>query len=145
MTPEEGISLTGPSPGAYLLLDDVCNILWMLMFPKAQYQPAVGCEESIRLPVPLHIAAEFLTPPFSIGLGEGGVLGTTVPETSIDHHGYPAGTEHNVRGAPDAFDQGSVQSVSEAAPVQFPSHGPLRPGAHRLLQTHLPTYPRGRG
>lgn len=54
------------------------------MLPEPQHCPALRAQHVIGVSITLLIAYYFLAPPICIGLRPGSVLGTAVPETSID-------------------------------------------------------------
>ena len=106
------------------------------MFPDSDHYPAGPCESIIGSTVSSDIRVELLPPPRRVGLREGLVVGTAVPETTIDKHGNSNPGEHDVgSGSPD-LGKRQIYAVPESPAVKFAADRQLRAGVTATNPAH---------
>ncbi len=66
--------------------DVFSNFLGRLVLPVAPNSPAALRQLSVGPPIPSDVGVEFLRPPLSIGHWASCVLGTAMPEASVDEY-----------------------------------------------------------
>lgn len=69
----------------------------VLMLPNTKYQPTVLCEEGCCLCVASPISADLLRPVPGVRPGCVAVLGTTVPEASVEEYRDALSRKHDIR------------------------------------------------
>ena len=86
-------------PHAHRLKDSVRDLLGVVVLPDPDHEPASIFEEKCSLPVSFSIGVDLGFPPRSVALRRFPVLGTPVPEATIDKYGDLGRANHDV-GAP---------------------------------------------
>ncbi len=93
------------------------------MLPDADHPPPRVPQLPIRVGVAPAVRLDLLAPEARVGLGPSAVLRTAVPETAIDEHGEPGGSEHDVGATTYGWDWGSIHAVAETEAVQLTPNG----------------------
>lgn len=137
------------------LLDPVCGRGHALVFPDVDGFPPELDEFRVLSPIPPLIGSELLPPPVGVVLGRDAMVGTSMPEATVDEHGDSCAGERQVGRAGEPTEP---DAVPESSPVELPSESQLWTGiparhaselaAHRIGQgsgsaTHDPSVPVG--
>ena len=90
----------------------------VLVFPDSHHSPSSRSQRAFVCEVTSAIRIKFVSPPLSICLRKGGVLGTSVPKATIDEYGHASAWENDVGLASKIRDRAAVLEEAESGAVQ---------------------------
>lgn len=88
-----------------------------LVFPDPHDRPSLLGEECVVPAVALDRSVELGLPPVTVGLRAGRMVGTAVPEATVDEYGDPLAGKYDVGGATQRVDGPDVLTEAEPSAV----------------------------
>lgn len=110
------------------------------MLPDSNHHPPILFEGRGMAAVALHVLGDLRLPIRAIRRGQRAVLGTAMPEASVDEYGDLPAREDEVGADAAALSRlyREVNSIPEARGVNGVADRPLRPGVAAAVRAHDP-------
>ena len=122
-----------PGAGTPRRLNPVRDLQGLLVLPHTHDQPPVGTQRAVVASIPLPIRRELRAPPVGVRLRRDRVVGTAMPEATIDLHNDTSAREHDVRTARQTS---HIHPIAQTTPMKFSADGKLGLGAGGPLPGH---------
>jgi len=90
-----------------------------LVFPDSHHGPTSCGQRIFVCEITSTVRVKFASPPLSVCFREGGMLGTSVPKTTVNEHCHASAGENDVGLAAKTGDRAAVFEEAEAGPVQY--------------------------
>ena len=113
--------------------DAACGLAGVFVFPDPDRLPTEGMQPLIGIGISGSIGFDLLAPEIGIALRPGSVLGTPVPEASIDEDGHLRAAENDVSDAPWLLKERNVKTIAQSSGMQRPAEVNFRT---RALLSH---------
>jgi DNA (cytosine-5)-methyltransferase 1 len=107
-----------------------------LVLPDANHLPACVAKHAIGIAVPRHVAGQLLRPPLTVVARARRVLGTTVPEATVDEDRHVARSEGQVGSPTRQAWQRVIDSIAVSQVMQSTSQFEFRFGVAPRLSRH---------
>lgn len=101
--------------------DAACGLAGVFVFPDPDCLPTECMKPLICIGISGSIGFDLLLPEIGIALRPGGVLGTPVPEASIDEVGHLRTAENDVCDTPLLRKERKVKAIAQPSGMQRPA------------------------
>lgn len=115
-----------------------------VVLPHSDDVPANFGKRSIVTPIACHVRLELRPPPLAVPFREIAVLGTRVPEATVDEYRHSRFREDDVGSATDARDRRSVNAKPQSSAMELAAKRELGTGVAPAIGLHRGPSP-GRG
>lgn len=106
------------------------------MFPESKHQPTLLDKGTFCLDIALRVATKLVGPPVSVGTRKSSMLGTAMPEATVEKHRNPGPGEGDVDGPPSCARDWVIHSIAHATRMEESSDGQLRLGVTAPRHAH---------
>lgn len=118
------------------------STLGILVLPDAYHGPALCTELLVGSSIATPVRRELLDPPGSIRLGSRAMTRARVPETAVDVDGDALAGEDDVDALPPVGQNGPIDMVAQAGPVERSTEGELGRSVAPAGRTHASSHAR---